>query len=734
MAVKKKETVSTGELGGSGTTIYGGVVSGAEYNTSLSTDYGGNGLRVYDKMRRSDPMVRAALFIIKLAILQAEWTVTIDDKAAQGEELKNFYREALFERMDRSFFETLSDILTYLPFGFHVAEKVFKIEDNKVWWEKFAYRAQTSIKAFETKEKQKGVTQTVQGDRLLEEVSIPIEKLLIFTNEKEGDNWRGQSLLRSAYKPYFFKEQVEKIDAIGFEREAVGIPVFIMPQNPKPEDEQKADTIGENLRAHEKAYVKLPFGWEFDVKYPTGSRRDADVAIKRWNREILVSVLTQFLDLGSTDSGSRALSTDHTEVFYKSIQAIADYIAAVINQHGGRQLIDLNFDNVKTYPELRATGIEKIDLQKFGDALSKVVSSHVVQPDDELEDYIRKVFRLPERGTPRKDPMLELKQAELENGQPNGQPPNGKKPSDKKPEQKKGRQQQVGQRFSLFEPYRPLYFAEQKVNYPSLKRQIDRLEQEINREVPAILADEIDQLVTHARFAVQSGDTKRVDDLRIQFRDQVRTSVQDKLKQAYELGKVSASNEMDTDAPKTSDDVIDYLVTQANILADKLTQDLLNDAKLQVMAQIQQDAPAEAALAALRDELTDAMLAQTNLLANVTTVGGINQGRIDVFDADPTQVYALQRSEVLDTRICNYCISVDGRVIEKTDAFRNKTQFHFMCRGIWVAIGEAELEKPEIGGIPRELRRPAATVTDFEQLDAPQPLKNSLADEFVKDR
>jgi hypothetical protein len=88
MAVKKKETVSTGELGGSGTTIYGGVVSGAEYNTSLPTDYGGNGLRVYDKMRRSDPMVRAALFIIKLAILQAELTITIEDKSAQGEEIR----------------------------------------------------------------------------------------------------------------------------------------------------------------------------------------------------------------------------------------------------------------------------------------------------------------------------------------------------------------------------------------------------------------------------------------------------------------------------------------------------------------------------------------------------------------------------------------------------------------------------------------------------------------------
>jgi hypothetical protein len=46
---KDKAAVTGGELGGAGTTIYGSVVSGAEYNASLSTEYGGNGLRTYPK-------------------------------------------------------------------------------------------------------------------------------------------------------------------------------------------------------------------------------------------------------------------------------------------------------------------------------------------------------------------------------------------------------------------------------------------------------------------------------------------------------------------------------------------------------------------------------------------------------------------------------------------------------------------------------------------------------------
>ncbi|KKM15368.1 hypothetical protein LCGC14_1696760, partial [marine sediment metagenome] len=83
------------------------------------------------------------------------------------------------------------------------------------------------------------------------EVKSPEEKLILFANEKEGDNFRGVSLLRPAYKSWYFKEAFEKIDAISFERQGVGIPVFKMPTNATPDDREKAEEIGKNLRANE---------------------------------------------------------------------------------------------------------------------------------------------------------------------------------------------------------------------------------------------------------------------------------------------------------------------------------------------------------------------------------------------------------------------------------------------------------------------------------------------------
>ena len=100
--------------------------------------------------------------------------------------------------------------------------------------------------------------------------------------------------------------------------------------------------------------------------------------------------------------------------------------------------------------------------------------------------------------------------------------------------------------------------------------------------------------------------------------------------------------------------------------------------------------------------------------------GYINNGRATVFDRNADDIYALQRSELLDRATCNYCISVDGRIVEKDDPFAQNNIFHSNCRGIWVAILQDEEEKPAIGGIPKSLRdRFGDAVNDLVQPKSP---------------
>ena len=722
MATKKN---FKGELGGSGTSVYNGVVADVEYNSTLSTGYGSTGLRMYNRMRKSDPVIKSALQIVKLGILQAEWMVEAGEDNAKGDEVKEFVEDALFERMNRPFNEVLKDILTYLDFGFYVGEKVFKLEDNKIWLKKLAFRAQTSIKSFQTEDKKDGVTQVLQGDKLGKKEdrmpSIPIEKLLIFSNEKEGDNWRGVSILRSAYKPWFMKENYEKIDAIGFERERVGLPVFKMPANPDPDDSTKADELGQNIRANEKAYLKLPSGWEFEIIFANGNAKNADDAIKRFNRDILSNVLAHFLDLGSGSSGSRALSTDQSDAFYRSLQATADYIASVFNEFLIKQLVDFNFDGVTEYPKLGATGIEKVNIESFTNALQRLSMAGLITPDDDLEDHVRGKMRLPART--KDTPTVKKVEKKLK-------PDVGD--DDKKKEQKKKREFKDVSIESKPEFWRELTFAEEKVNLHSLARQMDRLEAEVKDTLTKTLAPEVNSLISDARQALQTGDIKRVEDIFTRFKSETMQTVLDNLRNSFEAGKLSAANEITVGAPKMSTDVVNLLTTRANTIAEKITSDLLSRAKFDVMSHIEQGTPLDEAMSSIEVALQDQMALAVTRVSSVVAVGGINTGRQSVFDTYPERIFALQRSEILDGRVCNFCISLDGRVVMVDDDITKQGQFHFNCRGIWVSILIDEEEKPEIGGVPSNLRERIGTLNEFEQIPKPQPLKGSLAEDFTK--
>ena len=82
----------------------------------------------------------------------------------------------------------------------------------------------------------------------------------------------------------------------------------------------------------------------------------------------------------------------------------------------------------------------------------------------------------------------------------------------------------------------------------------------------------------------------------------------------------------------------------------------------------------------------------------------VNHGRNVVHMINADKIYALQRSELLDSRTCNYFLSLDGRTIEKDDPFGRNTIFHSSCRGIWVSILMNEEEKPPIRGISQSLK------------------------------
>lgn len=87
-------------------------------------------METYDKMRRSDAQVSAVLLAMELPIRSAYWYID-PAKDENGEvsdfdkQVADFVQEAIFERLHDGWDNKLREILTMLPFGFSVFEKVY---------------------------------------------------------------------------------------------------------------------------------------------------------------------------------------------------------------------------------------------------------------------------------------------------------------------------------------------------------------------------------------------------------------------------------------------------------------------------------------------------------------------------------------------------------------------------------------------------------------------------------
>ena len=707
---KKAAVKAIIEIGDSGTRILDGIIS-EEYNTKLADT---RGIVVYDEMRKSDGTVRAAVQAVTLPIRSAEWFIKPASEETKDQEIAEFVRKAVFEHPDMTFDDFLREALLSLPFGVMVFEKVFGARDidgkTRIVWEKLAPRLPRSIQKWAIAGNMFGITQNRSDGSVVE---IPGDKLIVFVNEKEGENWWGTSILRAAYKHWFIKNTIYKIDAIAFERQGLGVPYVKLPEGYTERDRARAEEILKNLRANSQAYIIEPHDYEIGFKDMNADKtRDPQNSIAHHNREIMKSVLAQFLELGATgasgSSGSRALSEDHSDLFLQAIESVARSIASAFNKQAIRELVDLNFDGVKAYPSLDFEGITATDAQQIATAYQTLINAGGVTAQEADEDYFREVLGLPEfdeagareKPEPVQDPTEASEHVYV-----------------------------VKKNFSdAFKPFRKLTFAEKKVDFEKLQDKMDELESRFDRETKDLLHEARDEYMAALTKAAHAGDTKAIKDATLKVQNEYSRIVKNALKNSFEFGKTHAAKEIGADAPANPAETLRQIDIQASAIADAQIAQITTESKNAYVQALNKGESTSVALAAADAAAAAAIDALTDDAKEILVAGYINHGRGVVFDKNSADIYALQRSEILDRATCNYCLSVDGRVVEKDDPFATNTIFHSNCRGIWVAILQDEEEKPSIGGIPQSIRdRFGDVVNDLIQPKKPITRKNSPA-------
>ena len=401
------------EIGRVGSKRYGGVF----YEEFLHELQGIRGVETYREMSDNDDMVGAILFAIKMLIRQAEWSVQPSGKSAADSKAAEFVESCLHD-MQSTWTDTISEILSFLTYGWSVHEIVYKrrmghnrdprleskFDDGYIGWQKLPIRAQETLYEWEFDDND-NLTAFVQMPAPdFNIIRIPAEKFLLFRTESRNGSPEGRSILRNAYRSYYHKKRIQEIEGIGIERDLAGFPLLIAPEGmniwEQPEDMAQCLEFVQNIRRDAMEGFVIPGGWQLQL-LSTGGRRqfDTNAIIQRYDQAIARTVLGDFILLGSQGVGSWALSSDKTRLFAMAIGTFLDIITETFNRKAIPQLIDINgkvFAGAE-YPRLVYGDIETQNLTELANFLKEMAGIGLITPDDELEGYLRTQASLPKK-------------------------------------------------------------------------------------------------------------------------------------------------------------------------------------------------------------------------------------------------------------------------------------------------------------------------------------------------
>lgn len=349
------------------------------------------GIRKYYDMKRADGTIRGALRLLKTPVMSARWFVEPASESTIDQNIAKFVSENLFEKLNAPWHRVLEDALLMCEYGYMPLEKVYGLDsDGRIILKKLAPRHPLDIQEwlYDDRGGPDGIVMDPTEANGWSSIAIPIEKLVVFVLEQEAGDMRGISILRSAYKHYYYKDTLYKIDAIQKERHGIGVPIIKLPLGYTTQDRALAEDMGRNLRTNERAHITIPANWTIEFAKLEGQPVDCLPSIQHHNDQIMANILAPFW----RDSNAKE---DSMNMFYKGTRYIALTIADTFNRYVIKQLVDFNYSRGK-YPVLRARRIgENEDLRTWSFAFRNLVGTDAIRPDDVLEKFLRVELDLP---------------------------------------------------------------------------------------------------------------------------------------------------------------------------------------------------------------------------------------------------------------------------------------------------------------------------------------------------
>lgn len=224
------------------------------------------------------------------------------------------------------------------------------------------------------------------------EPQIPVTSLAAYVWKREGSNWAGRSMLRPLYRDWVLKDRALRVDSMKNERFGIGIPTATAPVGGDP---TQYAALAQAMRASEFGGVGLESGASVGIEGIRGTLPDVMASIRYYDESMARSFMAMVVQLGQTQTGSRALGETFADFFQMLVEAVANWYRDTTNEHVIEDLVDWNWGEDEQAPTLEWSYPQGEQTLAIAELVS-MVQAGVIVMDPETERAVRQRTRLPQ--------------------------------------------------------------------------------------------------------------------------------------------------------------------------------------------------------------------------------------------------------------------------------------------------------------------------------------------------
>lgn len=381
-----------------------------------------NAFNTYREMKL-DGVVSGSVSFIKSLLNKGDFKVECNEATKEQQKLIDAINYSLNNLKGYTKPRILNQWLSIIDYGASINEVVLKRDGGYMVFDEISPIHLTTVERFEMKNNtlMKLHLATPENDGLLVQESgggvVDGKKLLFFRLESDSDFPLGKSLLYGAYSSWRAKKILQEYEAIGVAKSLSGVLQLKMPAayinkyfaEPNSDEAIHVQSVldqAQNLHAGKGSYILLPSDTTDNgvdlfrastISAEGNSNSNVGESISRYNVEILLSLQSMVLALGSSGGGSFALSDNSTHLLSLFVDSIQTTLGGELLQMV-KSLFAINGVEAPKCLHIAWEEVQPLTWDDFTRGWSRLLQAGGVSKTEDLEHFLRK-----EGGAPKAD-------------------------------------------------------------------------------------------------------------------------------------------------------------------------------------------------------------------------------------------------------------------------------------------------------------------------------------------